>query len=373
MTRDRKLIAVFTLVGVLCASLVGVHLATATGPPVKTVDASVAVGADNRLTIQFVGDTMLGDAAKPMLIRKGYDRPFRPAMRATLDGDYVMGNLEAPVTRHAVPLDPTKDYNYVIDPVAVGALKRAGIDGFTLANNHAMDSGVTGLTDTLTYLRQASMEAVGAGVNLARAEQPLLLQSSAGTVGIVALGEGFGSRIRAEDAQAGTAQFSPETVQRGIDLARAAGADWVIAFVQWGDNYLPVNAEQRHWARMLVRAGYDAVVGAGSHTAQPISFIDGVPIVYSLGNFAFTTPGRFDSYGVSGRGLILDVELSKTEGVRLSVRCILTNNDVVHYRPRLCGARESARFLKTVSPGIVMDGNQGTLQPPGAGNDLSAR
>ena len=60
--------------------------------------------------------------------------------------------------------------------------------------------------------------------------------------------------------------ISPATVRRGAALARAAGADWVIAFVHWGENYQPVNAQQRAAAQEFAAAGYDMVVGSGPHT-----------------------------------------------------------------------------------------------------------
>lgn len=364
MTRDRKWIVVLTAVAAMCATIVGTHLATATGPPVQTVDASVGLGPDNRLTIQFLGDTMLGDGAQATIDRKGYGWPFRPAVKAALDGDYVIANLEAPITHRTKPLNSAKEYNYSMSPTGVGALKRAGVDAVSLDNNHSMDAGRIGLADTLSYLRDAAIPSFGAGRNLRGAEKPLLLHSKVGTVGIVGLGEDFGSATRAEDAQPGTVVLSPQTVQRGIDLARAAGADWVIAFVHWGDNYMPINAEQRYWARMLVDAGYDMVVGAGPHVAQPISFIDGVPIVYSLGNFVFGAPGRFDSFGLRGYGLMLSATLSKTEGIQLAVRCVLTNNDVVHFRPTMCSTPLSMRLLQSLSPRVAMDGNLARVQTP---------
>ena len=372
MTRDKKLITVFTMLAALCAGTVGHHLATAQGPPVRTVDAQVPVGADHLLSVQFVGDTMLGDGAQPMLNRRGYDRPFRPGVKAALDGDFVVANIEGPLTHITTPFNRGKDYAYAVNPAAAAAIKRAGVDAVDLDNNHVMDAGPQGLKDTFAFLGVAGLPAFGAGRDLTSAERPLLVHSAAGTVGIVGLGENFGSSTRAQDAtadairpekaQPGTVVLSPETLQREADLARAAGADWVVAFVHWGDNYMPINAQQRYWARMLVKAGYDLVVGSGPHIAQPITVFRGVPIVYSLGNFVFGAPGRFDGFGVPGRGLSVKADFSKTEGIRLHVRCLLTDNDVVRYRPKMCSPIQSRRFLPTLSPDLVMEGNAGLIQ-----------
>ena len=363
MTRDRKLIGIFATVALAAASTLGVHLALASGPPVVAVHAKVPLGPDQRLSIQFVGDTMLGDEAQKMLNRNGYDWPFREPVRKALDGDYVIANAEGPFTYHTRPFNLGKEYSYATDPTAVGTLSRMGIDAIDLDNNHAMDAGPVGLRDSMSYLKNADVPSFGAGPTSKRAEEPLLLQTKIGTVAVVGLGENYGSSIEAKQTQPGTLVFSPEAVQRGIDLAHAAGARWVVAFVHWGDNYLPVNAQQRYWAHMLVDAGYDLIVGAGPHVAQPITFIKGTPVVYSMGNFVFGSSGRFDEYGMLGRGLIVTASLSRTEGVQVSVQCIVTDNDVVDFRPRLCTARRSERFLPTLSSRLSVNQRNGYLLP----------
>jgi poly-gamma-glutamate synthesis protein (capsule biosynthesis protein) len=79
-----------------------------------------------------------------------------------------------------------------------------------------------------------------------------------------------------------------------IRQARRDGADVVVVMPHWGPEYVTrVTAEQRRWARAMVRAGADAVLGAHSHVAGPIESIDGVPVLYSLGNLLFDLP-RFE-------------------------------------------------------------------------------
>jgi poly-gamma-glutamate synthesis protein (capsule biosynthesis protein) len=62
----------------------------------------------------------------------------------------------------------------------------------------------------------------------------------------------------------------------------------------WGIEYtIRVTTQQRHWARAMVRAGADAVIGAHSHVAGQVAFIDGSPVLYSLGDLLFDLP-RFE-------------------------------------------------------------------------------
>jgi Bacterial capsule synthesis protein PGA_cap len=365
MTRDQRLAAAFATLAVLALGAVGADMAFQGPTPVPAVSRDVPIGPDATLTLQFVGDTSLGDEVQNQIDRRGigYDWPFDAVRSSTTNADFAIAVAETPISTITAPFNRAKHYSYSSRPEAAGAMARAGIDAVQLANNHVYDSGPLGLADTIANLDAAGIAGIGAGPDLARAEQPLLLRTEVGTVGIVAMGESFGDRA-AEDA-GGTLVISPETVRRGAALARAAGADWVIAFVHWGDNYQPVNAQQRAAAQEFAAAGYDMVVGSGPHTVQPIELIGPMPVVYSVGNFVFGTPGRWAANGVVGQGLVAEVALARDRAPRLSVRCLLTDNAVVGYQPRPCDAVQARAVLPTVAPELEMQGDTGVLPCPG--------
>jgi len=76
--------------------------------------------------------------------------------------------------------------------------------------------------------------------------------------------------------------------------------------MHWGTEMAQIpSPRQRHWARQIVRAGADVVLGHHPHVLQPMEIIQGVPVVYSLGNFLFS-----DSYW-RGRGAQGDLFLGK--------------------------------------------------------------
>lgn len=366
MTRDQRLIAAFVAVAMLTLGAVGGGLAlTAPPPPAQppepprpVISRDVALGQDGRLSVQFVGDTMLGDAAQPVIDKRGFDWPLR-AVRLSLTGDFTIAVAESPITTLALPWSMEKPYSYSTRPDAAGALARAGIDAMTLANNHVLDVGPVGLTDTISTLEATGISAFGAGPDIARAEQPLLLRSPLGTLAIVAMGEDFG--VRADYDEPGTMVFSPKVIARGAETARLAGADWVIADVHWGDNYMPINGEQRYWAQQFADAGYDMVVGSGPHYAQSIEFIGSMPVVYSVGNFVFGSPGRFGEHSVPGLGLTVGVELSADGPAQLSVRCLLTDNRFVGFQPRRCTPAEARANLPALHPELTVQGDVGVL------------
>jgi hypothetical protein len=363
MKRNQQLMAVVAAVAVGTIGAVGVSMVLTSAPPAvplppPVVSRDVALGPDGRLSVQFVGDTMLGDAAQPLIDQKGYDWPLQAA-RESLVGDFAIAVAESPITTLTLPWSIDKEYSYSTRPEAAGALARAGIDAMTLANNHVFDVGPVGLINTISNLEAAGVSAFGAGPDIERAEQPLLLRSELGTLAVIGMGESFGNRAGPDEP--GTAEFSPEAIARGAETARLAGADWVIANVHWGDNYQPINGEQRHWAQQFADAAYDMVVGSGSHSAQPIEFIGSMPVVYSVGNFVFGSPGQFDDIRVPAIGLAVGVELSTEGPAQLTVRCLQSDNDVVGFQPQPCSPSEAQANLPALHPELTLHGDVGVI------------
>lgn len=86
-----------------------------------------------------------------------------------------------------------------------------------------------------------------------------------------------------------------------------------------------------------------------------------MPVIYSVGNFVFGSPGRFDQNLVPGLGLAAGVELRPDGTTRLSVRCLLTDNDVVAFQPRPCTPAEARGFLPSLNPELTVQDDVGTL------------
>jgi poly-gamma-glutamate synthesis protein (capsule biosynthesis protein) len=284
------------------------------------------------------------------------------ALRSTFT-DFTIANAESPISDRTEPWNPAKKFSHTSRPAAAAALARVGVDAVTLANNHAFDAGPEGLADTIRNLDAAGIASVGAGPNLARAEQPLLLRTEFGTLGVVSIGESFGHR--ASEDRAGTLVLSREQVHRGATSARAAGADWVVAAVHWGDNYAPINATQRAFAQEFATAGYDLVIGHGPHTVQPIEYVGSMPVIYSIGNSVFGTNGRYMQFGAPGFGLSVNLNLSPDTAPQVAVRCLLTDNLAVNFQPRPCTPDEAAGFLPTLTPQLTLQGEAGVLRCDG--------
>ena len=302
--------------------------------------------------IVFVGDLLLGDAAQSLLDEKGYGWPFEH-ISDLIEGDYAIANGEGPITAEEEPWDPDQRWSYNARPEAAQALAEVGFEAVGFSNNHAMDRGPQGIVDTLAHLETSDLAFFGAGSNRADAESPLLIETPYGIVGVVGLSENWGNDWTAAKNQAGTVPLSRESINRGFRLARDAGADWVIGYVHWGKNYAEINADQRRWAREFAQVGYDLVIGHGAHSVQPIKIIQGMPVLYSIGNFVFGTPGRF-SEEFPGFGLVVTSELGPEGFDRLLISCIQTDNEIVNYQPQPCTPAQAQEVLGSLSDGLII-------------------
>jgi hypothetical protein len=312
--------------------------------------------------VLWLGDTLLADAAEPRLAANGYAWAFG-RLRPLPDADYVIANAEGPITTRTEPDDPSQRWSYAARPEAARALADEGVDAAGLANNHALDRGPAGLADTLAHLGAAGVATLGAGASLEEALRPLIVETPHGRIGVVAFGQGGGVRRNAGEGSPGIAVLTRCNAAEGVQRAREAGARWVVAFVHWGVNYTGVLHSQRAQAAILAGAGYDLAIGHGPHIAQPVEVVGGMPVVYSLGNWVFGTPGRF-TREAPGYGLMATTAFGPDGVETLRLHCIRTDNDQVGFQPRPCTTGQADTVLRSLHAGIGVEDGVGVLGWP---------
>ncbi|MDO5629077.1 MAG: CapA family protein [Mobilicoccus sp.] len=355
--RDRRIMVAASAVAVLALGAGAVHGATASPPPPNVQTHALTAG--DTVTLGFAGDTMLDDRIAGVIAEHGIAEVLAGVTPFLQESDFALINAEAPITDR--PAYSGKRFEYSVPPSTLPGLVDAGVDALGLANNHTMDAGPEGLEDTIAHAADAGLITAGAGATEVEAERPLVLTAEARTVGIVLLSEYYGRSSRATEDHPGVISFTEERIQRGHDLARAAGADDVIAYVHWGDNYGPVSDQQRFWAEKLAAAGYDLVIGSGSHSAQPVAHVDGVPIVWGLGNFVFGSRGRYEEFDALPYGLFAQVTWHPDGSRHLDITCLVTDNVIVDYRTRACDDAERADLLTHLGGGLTPTERGGRL------------
>lgn len=170
-------------------------------------------------------------------------------------------------------------------------IRTLGINVVTLANNHSYDLGKDGLLNTLEQLDKIGISHCGAGRNLAEARKPAVINIKGKTVAFFAACQ-YGSVYighlqKATDCEPGINPLDIDAFCNDIKNA-SEKYDYVIAMPHWGVefSYLPT-PEIKQWAKRMIAAGADAVIGGHPHNIQPIINYKGKPVFFSLGNFMF--------------------------------------------------------------------------------------
>jgi len=260
--------------------------------PASPDDEASAAGATEPespgpVRITLVGDIMLGGSADEFMRRHGYDYAFAGVTGELERADVLFGNLEGPLTNGGEPA-PDKTYLFRTPPMEVApALARAGFDVVSLANNHTLDYGATGLFDTETALFDAGIRGVGAGRDSSAARRAAVIERDGHRVGFLAYSNTFPEAFWAGPAQPGTAFGHRRHVEADVRALRPR-VDTVVVSFHWGrEATTELRPYQPMLARAAIDAGADIVAGHHPHVLQGVErYGDGI-IFYSLANFTF--------------------------------------------------------------------------------------
>jgi poly-gamma-glutamate capsule biosynthesis protein CapA/YwtB (metallophosphatase superfamily) len=242
--------------------------------PAAPAEITLAFGGDVHFTGRTAG--LLREPAKA----------FGRAIPLLSNADLALVNLETAVTTRGKP-EP-KRYHFRAPASTYAALRGAGIDAASLANNHALDYGQIGLLDTLDSAKRASYPVFGAGRDATEAHRPWTTEVRGVRVAVLGFSQirMLASTWAARDNRPGIAMAWD--VERAVAAVTAArrDADLVIVFNHWGQegNECPT-ADQKRFAGKLAAAGADIIVGTHAHTLQGDGWLGKTYVAYGLGNF----------------------------------------------------------------------------------------
>lgn len=243
-------------------------------------------------TLLFTGVIVPARCVQAAIDERGNVDYLYDAPRELIQGaDLAVGTLNAAISDFAPRTGCRPTYVLVGGSENADALARAGFDLMSVATNHIKNCGLTSCGDraffeTMENLRRVGIVPVGAGNNLAEAEEPVVVEVNGIRFGFVSLGQIEPLAFAGEDSP-GIAVLTEESLRRAVEAAGAV-ADVVIAMPHWGPEDVPnPNYLQLGLAPVAVEAGADLVVGNHTHVVQAIEVIDGVPVFYGLGNFVF--------------------------------------------------------------------------------------
>lgn len=316
---------------------------------------------DTGISLLFAGDMLFDDSYAVMgtyqnrgnVLENGFSEDLIREMR---DADICMINNEFPYSRRGTPI-PGKAYTFRAEPTTVSILQDLGVDIVSLANNHASDYGTESLIDTVFTLQNAGIAYVGAGLNYEDASHPVYYMANGIKIAFVSA-----TQIEQTDNPdtKGATETSPGVHRawnddRVFDVIREAKAnsDFVVFYVHWGtESTTELSWGQTNYVGKYVEAGADLIIGDHPHVLQKIDIVDGVPVIYSIGNFWFNSKGRDTCY----------------------IRCVVDQDGLQSFQFVPCAERDCMtimlageekerviRYEQSISPEVVLD-QEGFLQ-----------
>jgi poly-gamma-glutamate synthesis protein (capsule biosynthesis protein) len=266
-----------------------------------------------------------------------------------LDFDYIWGDALAELERMApdvrlINLETSitrsddywkgKEVLYRMHPDNAPALTAAKIDCCSLANNHVLDWGYSGLKETLETLRKANVKVAGAGLNLAEAERPAVMEvKGKGRVLVFSFGSttsGIPLSWAAQKEKPGVnllnsfSDISVGSIREKILSLKQRG-DIVVASIHWGGNWgYEVPREQREFAHKLIdQAGVDVIHGHSSHHVKAIEIYQDKLIFYGCGDFLtdYEGIGSYEYYR-GDLGLMYFVSVEPSTGKLVHLRMV---------------------------------------------------
>ena len=269
-----------------------------------------------RVRLAAIGDLLLhcpppgvGYPRSPQLVGEEVSETFSNC-------DLVFGNLECTLAadQELIPSQP----RVIADPEFIRAVKAAGFDVVSLANNHMFDGRDQGFRLLRSLLQEIDLPHFGAGLNAAEACAAEILQVNGLRIAFLgAVDHRSGPYRFASDDGWGVASLDVDRLCEQIGQLRQT-VDHVIVSVHWGEERFLVPAPlQLQQARALVDAGASLILGHHPHVVQGLEYYKNAPIIYSLGNFLaddvyFSNGDAIRWNRLERTGCILLVEFSAT-------------------------------------------------------------
>lgn len=273
--------------------------------------------------------------------KHGYAYPLENITPA-LTGDVVVGNLEGPITSNASVATDTH-LVFTFDPKTAPVLRQAGFTTLSLANNHTLNFGQSGLTTTRAALDRAGLASFGDPRN--RSGYTYTRNINGQRVALVGY-HGLAAGL--------------ETVVSDVQEARA-NSDVVIVMAHGGSEYnLGFTTKQQHDYHALIDAGADLVIAAHPHVVEPLEIYHHKLIAYSLGNFIFDQYFSADTQ----QGLLMHL----TFGSELTVT--LAPLDLTKSQPKVAESTLARTLLQRLASTSIATNDQlamirsGTLTLP---------
>lgn len=245
--------------------------------------------------------------------------------------DLALANFETTLAGSSKPYSGYPQFNSP-DQI-VDALKTAGFDVLSTANNHSYDTGFSGMKRTAQVIRDKGL--MNIGTKESADEKDYIIHNVKGIkVGLISYTydtnpapdqtalNGIPVSKQGQDL-IHTFSYSEldqqiQKIQSQVQRMKKEGADVIAMFVHWGNEYeRQPNENQKQTAQKLADSGVDIIFGSHPHVIQKIDYIHSdvtnkdTLVVYSLGNFLSNQRTELIKKPYTEDGMIVQVTLQK--------------------------------------------------------------
>ncbi|MGA9466051.1 MAG: CapA family protein [Exiguobacterium marinum] len=264
-------------------------------------------------SLYAIGDVLLHDSVyNAARVDDGYDfdSAFEQISPILSRADISIANQESMIGGSEIGLSSYPAFN---SPYEIGdALKRAGIDLVTTANNHTLDRGVRAIENSIGYWNEIGMPYTGSFLSAEDKANIRTLTANDISFSFLAYTYGTNGVVPKQPYHVNyidLAQMQPE-----IEKAEQS-TDMTVVSLHFGTEYEPLpNESQTELAQSLADLGVDIIIGHHPHVLQPPAMLEGVNgnqtfVVYSLGNFLSGQQGDDrNTGGVIGIDVVKTIE-----------------------------------------------------------------
>lgn len=275
------------------------------------------------ITIAATGDIMfhtpqVAGAYNPQTNEYDFNYSFEHVKKYIENADLAIGNFET--------VTAGEEYKYQGYPTfnspksTVTALKAAGFDILSTANNHSIDKGKKGIINTIDNIIEHEL------VNVGTYKEPtdeVLIQDING-IKVAILSYTYGCNglevlLTPEELSYMVNLINEDKIKNDIETADLAQVDATIVFIHWGNEYQREPSQyQIELADKMIKWGADIILGSHPHVIQRSEMREhngeNKFIIYSMGNFISNQ--RRETLSIGNRkytedGIIVNITLEK--------------------------------------------------------------
>lgn len=267
----------------------------------------------------------------------------------TQSADVFFLNHEYAISDRGEPLEG-KYYTFRAKPERMELLEQMGTDLVSLANNHVYDYGPEAMLDTMDLLDESGIPYVGGGRNIDEAERPVYFIVNGMKIGFVAASNAEKTKYTpaAEEDSPGILEAYDTTEFNRLISKASEECDYLIAYIHWGpEDETQHTEEQTEEGTKFLESGADIVVGGHPHVLEGIEYIDGKPIVYSMGDFWFNDETKYTG--------LLNLVITYDGLNEMSFTPCLQTDYTTQYISGESEQREMFDYLEGLSDGVKID------------------